>query len=62
MLTGISAFVPSEILHDWQSSSRQRYSVSIVFQTSFIESYAESNSLRMILGSKHVGAILDVIM
>jgi len=42
MLTCMSAFVPLESLHDWQSSSRQRYSVSIVFQTSLIESYAES--------------------
>jgi len=42
MLISMSAFVPSEILHDWQSSLRQRYSVSIVFQSSWIKRYAES--------------------
>ena len=42
MLTSMSGFVPSEILHGWQSYSRQRYRVSIVFPSSLIKRYAES--------------------
>jgi len=42
MLTSMSAFVLSEILHGWYSSSRQKYSLIIVFQTSLIKGYAES--------------------
>jgi len=45
MLTSMSAFVPTEILHGWPSSSRQRYSVSIVFPSSLIKRYAENLSL-----------------
>jgi len=41
MLASSSSFFPSEILHDWQASSRRRCSVSIVFLTLLIENYAE---------------------
>jgi len=43
MLTSMSAFVPSKILHGWQSSSRQRYSVSTVFPSSLIKRYAKKS-------------------
>jgi len=58
MLTSMSAFVPSKILHNWQSSSRQRYSVSIVFQSSLIESYTESKFSNQIFVSIYKGDLL----
>jgi len=58
MLISMSAFVPSEILHDWQSSSRQQYSVSIVFQSSLIKSYAESEFTIQIFVKIYKGDLL----
>jgi len=58
MLTSMSAFVPSEILHDWQSSSRQQYNVSIAFQSSLIKSYAESKLSNQIFVSIYKGDLL----
>jgi len=42
MLTSMSAFVPSEILHGWQSYAKQRYSVSIVAPSLLIKRYVEN--------------------
>jgi len=58
MLTGMSTFVPSEILHDCQSSSKQRHSVSIVLQSSLIESYAESKFSNQIFVQIYKGDLL----
>jgi len=58
LLISMSAFVPSEILHDWQSSSRQRYSVIIVFQSSLIKSYAGSKFNNQIFVRIYKGDLL----
>jgi len=59
MLISMSAFIPSEILHSWQSSSRQRYCVSIVFQSSLNKSYAESNLTSQIFVKIYKGDLLE---
>jgi len=58
MLISTSAFVPSKILHNWHSSSRQRFSVSIVFQSSLIKSYTESKLTNQIFVSIYKGDLL----
>ena len=58
MLTSMSAFIPLEILHSWQSSSRQRYSVSIVFQFSLVKSYDKSKFTSQIFVKIYKGDLL----